>query len=835
MRVSLSWLKDYVDLPADRKDLERLLARLELSGLAIDTIDRPWSGASGIVAGMIRSVTPHPGSDGLRVATVDAGRERPLTLVSGAANFRPGDVVPVVPAGGALPGGRAIGDAEFGGVFSEGMMCSEAELLLAIGPEAEAGIMILPRDLPPGQDLTRLLCLDDEVLDLDLTPNYAAYCQSMLGVAREVAALTGGELREPLQSLPGVLDHVPDKALLGPLSAVERRDLATGLAGALASVVIEAPDLCDRYSGAVFVNLAVRPSPWWMQRRLIAAGVRPVNNVVDVTNYVMLEVGQPLHAFDLDLVADRRIIVREAGEGERIVTLDGAERSLTRGDLVIADPEKAIALAGVMGGGNTEINPQTQRVFLESAHFSPRAVRTTSRRLGLRTEASSRFEKGMDPSVTVLAIERVGALLGGIRAAQLVDGVIDVVAKASPLRRIAVPVEYARTLVGVRLKAAEMIGLLERIGIPAEVETGRADSLLVTVPARRPDIDGKADICEEIARSYGYDRIPAELPRAEMPAASLSPGRRAILDAGAVLRGFGLSELLTFSYHPVAELDRLGLPGDHPWREAIPVVNPMSEEQALLRRSLIPNFLRVLSYNAGQGVLDLHGYEIGRVFVPASLPLDALPGEPLRLGLVMSGMLPGAESWREHGRPVDFHTVKGVVEGLAATMLPANLSFERGTMPFTHPGRTAFVEAAGRRLGWIGELDSRTMEAYGLKGTVYLAELDYDALYALSGKGPGFSGLPRYPSVQRDLAFVVPQSVPAEEVRRLVAGAGGALLSDIRLFDVYQGRQVPPGCRSLAYALSFRSPDRTLTDAEVDGICAGIVEAVKSAGGVLRT
>jgi phenylalanyl-tRNA synthetase beta chain len=835
MRVSLSWLRDYVDLPADKGELERLLGRLELAGLAIDTVLRPWEGARAIVAGVVKSVRPLPESDKLRVAEVDIGSGTVLTLVSGAGNFSPGDVVPVAPVGGSLPGGAPIAAEAIKGVVSQGMMCSSAELGLAVGPEAEAGIMILDSEIRPGTDLTGALSLDDAVLELDLTPNYAAYCQSMLGVAREVAALTGGRVREPWGAGPSG-EGGPGSVLAGPLSATGERDLATGEAAKLAMVAIEAPDLCDRYSGGVFAGLRAGPSPWWMQRRLIAAGVRPVSHVVDVTNYVMLELGQPLHAFDLDLVQGRAIVVRRAAEGETLVTLDGVERRLLPDDLVIADSERAIALAGVMGGANTEINPRTDRVFLESAHFSPTAVRRTSRRLGLRSEASGRFEKGLDPSTTVRAIELASELLCQ-GAARRVPGLIDVVARPSPLRVIAVSTEYARTLVGVPLAGEEMRGLLARVGIEAEPGgDGRDDeTLLVTVPARRPDMDVPADVVEEIARSYGYDRIPGALPGGDMPSAGLPPKRQAVLDAGEVLRGYGLNELLTFSYHPAVELDKMTLPCGHPWREAIPIANPMNEEQALLRRSLVPNLLRVLSYNALQGVSDLHGYEISRVFLPHGLPLTELPAEPLRLAIAVAGSAPGAANWRGQGRQVDFYLVKGIIEGLAASMGLGPLDFSPGTTPITLPGRSATVSANGTEIGWLGEVAGPVMEAYGLKKVVYLAELDFDAMYEMSGDVRLFEGLPRYPAVQRDLAFVVPDEVPAAEIERLVSAAGGELLVQTALFDVYQGKPVPRGHRSLAYALSFRSRERTLTDEEVDAACQRIVLALREVGAVLRS
>lgn len=806
-----------------------------MSGLAMEGIGEPWAGAQGIVAGRVACIQRHPEVDKLLVVDVDLGPAGKVQLVSGASNFATDDVVPVVVAGGALPGGRAIGEGLFRGVSSQGMMCSAAELGLGQGPEAEAGIMILPHDTIPGTDCIALLGLDDQVLELDLTPNYAAFCQNMVGVAREVTAITGGPLREP--AAPAA-----DPALTGPLSAASARAVANGKVGSLSAVAVEAPELCDRYSGALFEVVATGPSPIWMQQRLIAAGLRPLNNLVDVTNYVMLELGQPLHAFDFDTLEGLRIIVRRAVAGERVQTLDGTERQLSPDDLVIADATRAVAIAGVMGGANTEIGPETRRVFLESAHFAPTGVRRTSRRLGLRTEASTRFEKGVDPAGTVLAIERAAALLEQTGAARRIPGVIDVVAAPSAPRALRVPVDYVRTLTGAPIDGPEMVSLLATVGIPACLEQSgnhgdsgsKGDYLQVEVPTRRPDIEGPADIAEEVARRYGYERIVAVLPSGDMPVAARRPRRAATIAAGQVLRGYGLSELVTFSFHSPAEYDRLQLPPGHAWRNSIALANPMTEDQARMRTSLIPNLLRVLGYNAGYGVPDLHGYEISRVYIPESLPLSALPQEPLRLAVALMGRAPGADRWGGAGRQVDFYLLKGVIEGLAQSMRLEGLFFEPGSLPFTHPGRTAVVSCMGREIGWLGELAPDVADTFGLRPSVYLSELDFEAMIELAGSHRRFRGIPRFPAVQRDLAFVVPDTVAASSVTELIAGAGGPALVDVRLFDVYRGAQVGEGRRSLAYALTFRSPEQTLTDEHVDAICEEIVERVNGAGGTLR-
>lgn len=840
MRVSWNWLGQYIDLPGPPEERRALRDRLEMSGLVIDAVLRPGAGARGIYAGRVTAIAAHPDAANLRLVRLDLGSRGQVTVLSGASNYAAGDLVPVVVPGGALPGGQAIERAQLRGVVSEGMMCSAAELGLGEGEEAQAGILILPPDTPPGTDCIPLLGLDDEWLVLDLTPNYASFCQSMLGVAREVAAITGGAVRQPVPPLA-----TPEAA--GPESAARATTRAWGEAARLAGVELLAPDLCSRYAGAVFEQVCPGPSPWWLQQRLIAAGQRPINNIVDVTNYVMMELGQPLHAFDLDQVHGGRIVVRRAGPGQEIRTLDGAVRALPPEALVIADPERAIAIAGVMGGRNSEIGPSTRRVFLESAHFLGTSVRRTSRLLGLRSEASARFEKGLDPSVAVLAIERASQLWEELGAARRVAGLIDVVSTATRPRPILARSAYLRTITGMDLTTASMIELLDRFGIPAQAAADpetTEEALLAEVPTRRPDLEGPADLAEEIARAHGYDRLEAALPVLPMPSAGLPPRRRAVIGASQVLLGAGLDELVTFAYHPAAEFDRLALPAEHPWRRAIRILNPIGDEQGVMRTSLLPSLLRVAAYNSGHGAGAMHGFEIGRVYLPGELPLASLPEEPLRCAMILMGPAPGAANWRDGSRLTDFYLLKGIVETLLAGMRAPQPSFGPAAHPLLHPGRTAEVRVgrgggeeapeAPEVLGVLGELHPDLQAAYGLRHRVYLAELDFEALMARSGPPPVFRGLPRFPAVERDLAFVVPADRPAASIEATLRRHGGELLDEIRLFDVYQGPPVPPGHRSLAFAIKLRSPERTLTDPEADVVCQRMVDAVAALGGALR-
>jgi len=834
MRVSWQWLADYVDLPRSEDAKRELRARLEMAGLAIDSVDRPGQGAQGIWAGRILSVEAHPDASALWIVELDLGPRGACTVVSGADNFSPGDVVPVVLPGGALPGGRGIDRSTIRGVVSEGMMCSAAELGLGEGEEAAAGIMLLGAGIEPGTDCIELLGLDDEVLELDLTPNYAVFCQSMLGVAREVAGITGAEVRMPAAATGA---EPADDGLCGPLSAAQARSLATGRAAGLASVRIQAPQLCGRYSGALFGDVRIEPSPWWMQRRLLAAGQRPINNIVDVTNYVMLELGQPLHAFDFDRVRGGEVLIRAAGDGEMLRTLDGVDRQLPSGSLVIADPGGPIAIAGIMGGEETEIGDSTTRVFLESANFQRTSVRRTSRALGLRTEASMRFEKGIDPAVTVLAIERVSQLWAELGAARRIDGVLDEVARPVGPREITATADYLRTVTGMDLPAATMVDLLSRLGISAEVvavpDDGR-EALRAVVPTRRLDVEGQADLAEEIARMYGYDRLEARLPVGRTPSAALPPRRRVSLAARAAMLGGGLDELVTFAYHAPGEFDRLLIPPDHPWRKAIPLLNPMSEEQGVMRTSLVPNLLRVASLNAGHGVDEMHGFEIGRVYSPAELPLRELPAEPLRCAIILSGATPGTANWRVKEREADFFVLKGYVESLLSVMRVRGAQYTAVEVPYLHPGRAASVVVAGRVVGWLGELHPQVATEYDLRGRLCLAELDMEALIELASPPALFGGLPRYPALERDMAFLVPQDIPAAAVEEVIRQHGGELLEQVRLFDVYEGAQVQAGYRSLAYSLRLRSAQRTLTDEEADHTTQGIAAQLTGMGIQLR-
>ncbi|HCU69434.1 MAG TPA: phenylalanine--tRNA ligase subunit beta, partial [Desulfomicrobium sp.] len=609
MLLSLNWLREFVPYTGDA---QTLADRLTMLGLEVEEIGRPFAALEKIVVGFVAECAAHPSSDHLSVCRVDIGTGELLDIVCGAPNVAAGQKVLVAPVGTVMPGGLEIKKAKLRGQTSCGMICSEREMGLG---DNHDGIMVLDAGLAVGTPICEALGLDRTVLDVSITPNRAD-CLSVLGLAREVAAAFGLPLTVP------------------------RTELTEG-GEAFENFRIEPdPALCPLYQARLIRGAKIGPSPAWLRYRLIAVGLRPINNIVDVTNYVMLELGQPLHAFDFDLVQGGSIVVREALPDEKITTLDGVERVCPPGSLVIADAGRGIALAGVMGGANSEITGTTRRMFLESANFLRTTVRRTSRRLGLRSEASGRFEKGVDPTGTVRAIERAAELLTQMGAARRVEGIIDVVAETHGPQLITAPVSYLRDLIGIPLDGKEMADLLGQIGITAWLADDpagsdcSASSIIAEVPTRRLDVEGKADLAEEIARAYGYDRIKPELPTLAMPAASLPPRRQAVQRLRRALLGCGLDELVTFAYHSADEFDRLRLAADHPWRLAMPVLNPMSDEQALMRTSLVPNLLRVAALNAGHGVDGLRAFEVGRAYLPKALPLTELPDEPLRLAVL---------------------------------------------------------------------------------------------------------------------------------------------------------------------------------------------------------
>ncbi|WP_258360014.1 phenylalanine--tRNA ligase subunit beta [Moorella sulfitireducens (nom. illeg.)] len=794
MRVPYKWLKKYVDINLSP---EELAEKLTMAGLAVENLESLAAGFQGVVAGKIRSISPHPNAENLVICRVDTGRE--LQLVTGAPNVYAGQTVAVALEGARLPAGKEIYRASFRGVTSEGMLCSAQELGLdvsLISPGDREGILTLPPDAPPGADVAEVLGLNDVVLVLELTPNRAD-CLSILGVAREVAALTGAPLLLP------DIDVQEDERRIADLATVE----------------IEAPDLCARYVARLVSGVRIGPSPAWLQACLRAAGMRPINNVVDITNFVMLEMGQPLHAFDYDLLQQHAIIVRCAAAGEKIKTLDNVERELDPEMLVIADAGRPVAVAGVMGGLETEVTSGTVNILIESAHFDGASIRRTSRKLGLRSEASTRFERGVNLEGAAAAADRAARLMAELAGGSVARGRLDRYVRKSRPVTISLRPERVNYILGTELAPHIMKELLQRLHLEVEGE----GPFLVTIPSYRGDLTREIDLVEEIARLYGYNNIPASLPGNITAQEKETQGQRWEAAGREAAAASGLVEVVTYSFIGPTALDQLQLPDDHPWRRVVKIQNPLRDEQSIMRPSLLPGLLEVAGRNASRRVLPVVIYELGRVFIPSG---RQLPAEPLRLGGLVMGST--GRGWNWPAGEMDFFYLKGILENILDRVKIKNTTWEAtADYPFLHPGRAANIKAGETILGFAGELHPDVLAAFDLPARACVFELDWDYAGSLTRGQVGYEPLPRFPAVERDLAIVVEEKVPAAAVEEIIREAGGEQLKYCNLFDVYQGSPVPEGCKSLAYSLVYQLPDRTLTDAEVNAVQNRIQRALE--------
>ncbi|HBT49999.1 MAG: Phenylalanine--tRNA ligase beta subunit [Caldanaerobacter subterraneus] len=786
MLVSLSWLKEFVDIDEDAKTIAE---GLTMSGSKVEGIKSYGEEISNVVVGQIVSLEKHPNADKLWVGIVDIGSEK-LQIVTGAENIKVGAYIPVALHGATLPGGVKIKRSKLRGVESEGMMCSAEELGLdeSLLPEYQRnGIFILP-PLPLGMDINEALQLKDDVLEFEITPNRPD-CLSVVGIARETAATFRKSFRMPEIRVTEVEEPNP------------------------ARVTIEAPDLCYRYVARVVKNVKIGPSPIWMQVRLLKAGIRPINNVVDVTNYVMLELGQPLHAFDLDKVKNKHIIVRRARDGEKLVTLDGKERILDSSMLVIADEEKAIGLAGVMGGENTEITDSTVNILIESANFKGSNIRHTSKKLGLRSEASARFEKGLDPEITVLACERAAQLMEKYCGGEVLKGIVDEYPKPMERTVLTVRPDRINKFLGTNLATSEMIEILRSLEFEV-VEKG--EELEIKVPHFRKDVTMEADIAEEIARLYGYNNIEDSLMKnAQTTLGSLTKEQQLEEKAREVLLACGLNEIVTMSFMGERDLDRINVPKDSVLRKAVKIINPLGEEQSLMRTTLLPFMLNVAYTNYSRKVGEFRAFEISRVFLPKELPLKELPEEVKTISLGM------------YGKEVDFYTIKGVIEELLEVMGIVDVEYVRAEEPSYHPGRSAKILFKEEVLGVFGEVHPDVLENYDLPVRVYAGELNLDKIIKFANVDKKYTPLPKYPAVERDIAVVVDEDLFVAEVEKVIKEAGRGFVEKTALFDVYKGPNIPEGKKSVAFSIWYRSYEKTLTDEEVNEVHARIVKALE--------
>lgn len=796
MRVSYKWLKEYVDIPVSP---EELAEKMTMAGVAVENIEYLGRDIDKIVTGKIESVIQHPDADKLLICQINTGSEM-HQVVTGAPNVKPGKVAFLALVGATLPGLK-ISKVKLRGVESNGMLCSAQELGLdpANFPEDQRnGILLFDDDTPLGIDVKEFLGLDDAILELDLTPNRAD-CMSMIGVAREVAAVLGTAFR-----MPQMAEEKQNEALMGKLG-----------------IKIDNPELCGRYVGRIIRNVKIAPSPHWMQQRLLAAGVRPISNIVDVTNYVMLEFGQPLHAFDYDKITDKQIIIRSAKPGEKMRTLDGVDRQLTEDMLVISDPAGPTAIAGVMGGLESEITDQTTSVLLESASFNPASILRTSRKLGLRSEASMRFEKGIDINNCLMVAHRACQLLAEMGAGEPVEGWVDNYSapKENPVIRLR-PARIA-LLLGIEIPNKQIKDIIERLDFKIQED---GDDFIVEVPTRRGDVTTEIDLVEEVARLYGYNNIPTTLPEGATTEGKKTLRQSLVDKTVDALTGSGLTEIITLSFMNPRVFDLLNLPENDSRRKAVMIQNPLSEEQRILRTTMLPGVLDILSRNVARKNADLAFFEIGNTFTPTQD--DKLPKETLSLVAAVMGKTPSW--WQSPAKQMDFYYLKGILENLFAQLNINDYSFvpEAGDSAL-HPGRTASIHVKGEEIGIIGEIHPNVAENYRLNERTYIMHVDLDAIINFAGGLKKFNQLPKYPGIERDIAVVVPSNIFASDLNEAIRQAGGSLLERISLFDVFQGEQIKSGYKSMAFALKFQAADRTLTDEEVNEVYQKIQKSLQ--------
>ncbi|HEY7950111.1 MAG TPA: phenylalanine--tRNA ligase subunit beta [Solirubrobacterales bacterium] len=829
MRVPYSWLKEYCD-PGVEPGV--LAERLAMTGTEVERVGAvgPPS-ADGFIVGRVLTAEPHPDADRLSVCTVDTG-DGERTIVCGAPNVAAGQTVPVALPGATMPGGQEIGEAKLRGIESAGMICAAAELELGEGPP---GILVLEDDgLVPGTPLAEVLPIAESVLELEVTPNRVD-CFGVYGVAREVHAISAA----PLEPEPWAEDAPAE---------------GEGEVGDFASVTVEVPDLCPRFTARVFTDVKIGPSPAWLQARLVAAGQRPINNVVDITNYAMLLTAQPLHAFDLDQVPDGALTIRAAVEGEKMTTLDDVERTFDVETVLVCDANGPSGIAGIMGGQVSEVSEATTSVLLEVATWNGTNILRTSRMLGLRSEASSRFEKQLHPELCLRAQRIASRLMVELCGAKLVPGTIDVAAEIPEPRHLTLRGERVEGLLGMRIDQADQASYLERLGFGVEIS---GEDLEVTVPPdRHYDVTREVDLIEEVGRVHGLDEhLPSTLPAVAGRVGGLTPEQRLRRRAEDAMRDLGFDEVVGWSFTDPGEAKRLRIDPDHPRAGGIVLSNPLSEDQSVMRTTVLGSLLDITQRNQAHGADSVALFESARVYLaspPTGLkgdtmsplrPVGALAGdfpgerdapyyEPHRIGCLAVGSL-AAKSWRGGGEPADFFALKGVLEALSG-QLGAELDFESAEEPFLHPGRSARVSVGGEDAGWLGELHPLVCRKWDIEAAVGF-EVDLATLLATASAGEeAFEDVTSFPAVNQDIAVVVPVDVSAAQLRLAVLAGGGELLGSATVFDLYEGEQLGEGRKSLAVQLEFRAPDRTLTDEEVAERRAAIEAELEKIGGSLR-
>ncbi len=784
MNVTLNWLKTYIDFDFSPNELAD---RLTMLGIEVESIKQLGAELEGVVVGSVTAIRPHPNADKLVLCQVDIGEA--LQIVCGAPNVREGMLAPVATIGATLPIGLTIKQAKLRGEPSHGMLCSEKELGLS---DDAAGLMELSADIPVGTSLSTALGLDDVVFELEITPNRPD-CLSLIGVAREIRAETGNALKLPEVTLNEDETDIQE----------------------MTSVTIEASDLCPRYAARVIRGVSVGQSPAWLQQRLESVGVGVINNIVDITNFVLMEYGQPLHAFDYHKLAENRIVVRRAAAGETLTTLDEIARELTPDMLVIADAEKPVALAGIMGGYDSEITETTCDVLLESAYFNPSSIRATAKALGISTEASYRFERGADPSAVLTAMDRATQLITELAGGSVCKGTVDVYPGQQPLHRIQFHPERVNFILGTALAATEMVQILSDLGfdVNAAGETYQA-----TVPTFRSDVTREIDLIEEIARVHGYDNIPTTLPKGDIPVPAPNPSREVRKRIKEFLLAAGMMEAINYSFCDPNCFDKIRFTADDPRRAALKLRNPLSPEMSVLRTTLIPSLLENAQYNHNHQIDTIALFEIGSVFIG-----NGEQREPERVTGVLAGQI-GDGVYSNPYREPDFYDIKGLVERILEVCGIVDYTLQKTDTPTFHPGRNAAVLFNDNQLGTFGEAHPEVLETYNLPYKAYLFDFDMEALVDAAIFAKRFEPIPVYPKVERDLAIVVDKVILSDMPTALIYATGGELVESVRLFDVYEGEQVPEGKKSLAYAITYHSATETLTDKAVNALHDKVVK-----------
>lgn len=815
MKASLQWMNEYVPVNLERPAQE-LADVLTQAGIPVEEVQSLDTGIKKIYTGKIIEITKHPDADKLQVCQVECldeeGNPVVKQIVTAATNVAVGQVVPVAYHKSRLADGTEIKKGKLRGQVSEGMFCSVAEFGLSkdlVLPGEAEGIYIFPENTPIGQDVKTVLGLDDTVYEFELTPNRAD-CFSMIGLSREFAVLSG-----TYAFFPDV--HV-------------REESGEPIEGRL-HIKIDNEELCSRFMGRLIENVTIEPSPLWMQNRLRAAGIRPINNIVDVTNYVMIEWGQPMHAYDYDEIHGQTLVARSAKANETIKTLDGSDRALSESMLVISDTDRPVGVAGIMGGFDSEVTDKTTSVVLEAAVFNGASVRRSARSLGMRSEASGRFERGVNSEFTPFALDRAAQLILAIcPTAKIAQGVIDVYPHPKAERTLTFTAKAINDYLGTTIEEQEMMNILTGLSFGVEKQ---GDEVLVRIPSWRDDVSVMPDIAEEVARIYSYDNIAVTMPTAKVQSGELSPRKALVKQVKHGFVGAGLNEIITFSFMHKDLLTKLNIPESDRRYTAIPIMNPISEEFPYMRTTLMGSVLEAAMRNQAQKNLDLPLFEVGAVYEPVAVPVTELPKEHYMAAGIVTGKAHEA-AWNQSSRAFDFYDVKGMLEHVLSTLFVENLSLRRSNEYYLHPGVSADVYSGDVKVAQFGELHPVVAKAYDIVGKAYVFELDLDAILGLNRGKIAYEAISKFPGITRDLAIVAPKDVAYEDIMNIIRTHGGEYLEQAYIFDVYEGEHIAAGFRSLAYSLSFKSQDGTLTDGDIEGNIESILRALEEKNCTLR-